>query len=141
MADLFSNLTVGAMTLGHRVAMAPLTRMRAVAPAYAPADMMVEYYSQRASKGGLIITEATHVSQAARGAPDTQTDRDFSAELGVTARPPAAPRTRHRLAISNPPYRPKRDWRTALALQRVRAARMTYKNPPRFVRNTHEGHA
>ena len=71
MADLFSKLAVGAMTLDHRVAMAPLTRMRAIAPAYAPTDMMVEYYSQRASKGGLIITEATHISQAARGAPDT----------------------------------------------------------------------
>jgi N-ethylmaleimide reductase len=71
MADLFSKLAVGAMNLNHRVAMAPLTRMRAVAPAYAPTDMMVEYYSQRASKGGLIITEATHVCQAARGAPDT----------------------------------------------------------------------
>lgn len=71
MADLFSKHTVGAMTLDHRVAMAPLTRMRAVAPAYAPTDMMLEYYSQRASKGGLIITEATHICQAARGAPDT----------------------------------------------------------------------
>lgn len=71
MADLFSKVAVGAMNLDHRVAMAPLTRMRAVAPSYAPTDMIVEYYSQRASKGGLIITEATHVSQAARGAPDT----------------------------------------------------------------------
>jgi N-ethylmaleimide reductase len=71
MADLFSKLTVGAMPLDHRVAMAPLTRMRAVAPAYAPTDMMVEYYSQRASGGALIITEATHICQSARGAPDT----------------------------------------------------------------------
>jgi len=71
MSALFSELKVGEMTLSHRVAMAPLTRMRAVAPAYAPTELMVEYYSQRASKGGFIITEATHISQAARGAPDT----------------------------------------------------------------------
>ena len=87
MADLFSKLAEGAMTLDHRVAMAPLTRMRAVASAYAPTDTIVEYYSQRASKGGLIITEATHVSQAARGAPDTPgiyTDAQVAGWLKVT---------------------------------------------------------
>ena len=35
MADLFSKVAVGAMNLDHRVAMAPLTRMRAVAPSCA----------------------------------------------------------------------------------------------------------
>jgi len=71
MPTLFSPLALGDLTLDHRVVMAPLTRMRAVAPAYAPTEMVVEYYRQRASNGGLIITEATHVSEAARGAPDT----------------------------------------------------------------------
>ncbi|SNT27946.1 alkene reductase [Tropicimonas sediminicola] len=71
MTDLFSTLDMGDLSLGHRVIMAPLTRMRAVAPAYAPTDMMVEYYSQRANPGGMIITEATLISQSARGAPDT----------------------------------------------------------------------
>lgn len=71
MADLFSPLSLGNLTLDHRVVMAPLTRMRAVAPDYAPTAMMVEYYGQRANKGGLIITEATQISQAARGGPDT----------------------------------------------------------------------
>ncbi|MFD0982738.1 alkene reductase [Tropicimonas aquimaris] len=71
MTDLFSALDMGDLSLGHRVIMAPLTRMRAAAPQYAPTDMMVEYYRQRASAGGLIITEATHVSQSGRGAPDT----------------------------------------------------------------------
>jgi 2,4-dienoyl-CoA reductase-like NADH-dependent reductase (Old Yellow Enzyme family) len=37
--------------------MAPLTRMRSD-----PGDLMVECYTQRASKGGLIISEATPVS-------------------------------------------------------------------------------
>jgi N-ethylmaleimide reductase len=71
MPDLFSPLAFGSHTLAHRVVMAPLTRMRAVAPAYAPTDLMVEYYGQRASAGGLIITEATQISEAARGGPDT----------------------------------------------------------------------
>ncbi len=71
MPKLFSPLKIGPSILQHRVVMAPLTRMRAVAPAYAPTDLMVEYYGQRASEGGLIITEATQISEAARGGPDT----------------------------------------------------------------------
>ncbi|MGA1179935.1 MAG: alkene reductase [Marivivens sp.] len=71
MPKLFSPLTIGTHNLSHRIVMAPLTRMRAVAPEYAPTDLMVEYYGQRASEGGLIITEATQISEAARGAPDT----------------------------------------------------------------------
>ena len=71
MAKLFSPLKLGGHILSHRVIMAPLTRMRAVAPAYAPTDLMVEYYGQRASDGGLIITEATQISETARGGPDT----------------------------------------------------------------------
>ena len=49
------------MNLEHRVVMAPLTRMRSD-PGNLVNDLMVEYYSQRASKGGLIISEATPVS-------------------------------------------------------------------------------
>lgn len=41
----------------HRVALAPLTRMRASPGAQAPRNPMVsEYYEQRASAGGLLIT-------------------------------------------------------------------------------------
>lgn len=71
MTDLFQPLTIGAMPLSHRVVMAPLTRMRATVPGFVPNDMMVDYYSQRASAGGMIIAEATLVSQAGRGAPNT----------------------------------------------------------------------
>ena len=45
----------------YRVVMAPLTRMRSE-PGDIPGDLMVEYYAQRASEGGLIIAEATPVS-------------------------------------------------------------------------------
>ncbi len=64
---LFSPLQIGSITLGHRVVMAPLTRSRAQQPGDIPSDLMREYYTQRASKGGLIISEATAISITARG--------------------------------------------------------------------------
>ena len=63
---LFQPLRLGAIKLEHRVVMAPLTRMRASKESdgvFVPNDLMVEYYSQRASKGGLILTEATPISK------------------------------------------------------------------------------
>jgi len=60
-SSLFIPLKVGRMQLEHRVVMAPLTRMRSD-PGNLVNDLMVEYYTQRASKGGLIISEATPVS-------------------------------------------------------------------------------
>jgi N-ethylmaleimide reductase len=64
---LFTPLQVGRMLLKHRVVMAPLTRSRSIQPDSIPGDLMVEYYSQRASDGGLIITEATNISLTSRG--------------------------------------------------------------------------
>lgn len=64
MEKLFSNASVGSYTLEHRVVLAPLTRMR-TEPGNVPGDLMVEYYTQRATKGGLLITDATAVSQLA----------------------------------------------------------------------------
>jgi 2,4-dienoyl-CoA reductase-like NADH-dependent reductase (Old Yellow Enzyme family) len=49
----------GPLHLKHRVVMAPLTRSRSVQPDSVPGDLMIEYYGQRASHGGLIISEAT----------------------------------------------------------------------------------
>ena len=40
--------------------MAPLTRVRC--PEHIPSENVVEYYRQRASNGGLIVSEATHIS-------------------------------------------------------------------------------
>jgi N-ethylmaleimide reductase len=71
MVKLFSSLDIGELNLKHRVVMAPLTRMRASLPGYVPNEMMVEYYNQRASDGGLIISEATLISEGGRGAPNT----------------------------------------------------------------------
>jgi N-ethylmaleimide reductase len=64
---LFTPIQVGPMELKHRVVMAPLTRSRSVQPGSIPGDLMLEYYSQRASDGGLIVSEGTSISIAGGG--------------------------------------------------------------------------
>jgi N-ethylmaleimide reductase len=64
---LFTPVQLGSLKLKHRVVMAPLTRSRTEQPGGIPGDMMVQYYSDRASDGGLIIGEATNISLTARG--------------------------------------------------------------------------
>jgi N-ethylmaleimide reductase len=66
---LFSPLKVGPYQLRHRVAMAPLTRMRAAKPSLAPRPLNAEYYAQRATEGGLIIAEASPVTTTGFGNP------------------------------------------------------------------------
>jgi N-ethylmaleimide reductase len=61
MNKLFSRTHVGPLELTHRVVLAPLTRMR-TQEGNVPGDLMVDYYTQRASEGGLLITDATAVS-------------------------------------------------------------------------------
>lgn len=67
--SLFTPIRLGALALQHRVVMAPLTRMRSLQPGDVPHALNATYYGQRASRGGLIITEATDVSEQARGYP------------------------------------------------------------------------
>ncbi len=67
--SLFSPLQVGAYRLAHRVAMAPLTRMRAERSSFVPRPLNAEYYGQRATPGGLLIAEATPVMVTGRGNP------------------------------------------------------------------------
>lgn len=66
MSKLFTPTQVGPYRLSHRIVMAPLTRMRS-APGDIPSDLMVEYYKQRTSKGGLMISEASPVSIRGNG--------------------------------------------------------------------------
>src|ERR1700722_8581861 len=67
MSKLFSPIRIGAFDLSHRVVLAPLTRMRADVPGNVPNDLMAKYYQQRASEGGLMITEATFISPVGNG--------------------------------------------------------------------------
>ena len=67
--SLFSPLKIGPYQLKHRVAMAPLTRMRAEKPSLAPRPLNVEYYAQRATPGGLIIAEASPIAATGFGSP------------------------------------------------------------------------
>ena len=68
---LFSPLKIGPYRLQHRVAMAPLTRMRADRSSFAPQELNAEYYRQRATPGGLLIAEASPVMATGRGNPAT----------------------------------------------------------------------
>jgi N-ethylmaleimide reductase len=67
---LFEPYQLGPLTLPNRLVMAPLTRNRAVPPGMVPSPLAVEYYGQRAS-AGLLITEASQVSQQGQGYQDT----------------------------------------------------------------------
>ncbi|KAK9162030.1 hypothetical protein Syun_002932 [Stephania yunnanensis] len=66
---LITNYKMGKFNLSHRVVLAPLTRQRSYGNV--PQKHAILYYSQRTSKGGLLITEATGVSDTAQGYPDT----------------------------------------------------------------------
>jgi N-ethylmaleimide reductase len=68
-SPLFSPVKLGALDLAHRVVMAPLTRLRSLQPGNIPSDLMATYYGQRASAGGLVISEATDISADAHGYP------------------------------------------------------------------------
>uniref|UniRef100_M8BNI8 12-oxophytodienoate reductase 2 n=1 Tax=Aegilops tauschii TaxID=37682 RepID=M8BNI8_AEGTA len=60
---------MGRFELSHRVVLAPLTRCRSYGNVPQPHAAL--HYSQRATKSGLLIAEATNVSATAQGFPDT----------------------------------------------------------------------
>jgi N-ethylmaleimide reductase len=77
---LFEPITMGRISLPHRIMMAPLTRCRVTAPNI-PNDLMANYYAQRAG-AALIVTEATAISEGAQGywrTPGVYTARHISA--------------------------------------------------------------
>lgn len=67
--DLLAPVRLGAIEAPNRLVMAPLTRMRA-GPGRVPTPLMAEYYAQRAA-AGLIVSEATAISQQSTGCPNT----------------------------------------------------------------------
>ncbi len=63
---LFTQAKLGALTLPHRIVMAPMTRSRSAQPGDIPQAINVEYYKQRCS-AALIITEASQISPQGKG--------------------------------------------------------------------------
>jgi N-ethylmaleimide reductase len=86
--NLFTPVQIGPITLKHRVVMAPLTRSRSEQPGDIPGALMLEYYAQRASDGGFIVSEGTSVSLTGRGwlgAPGLYSDRHVEGWKKITA--------------------------------------------------------
>ena len=67
MPTLFDPVTAGDLHLANRIVMAPLTRNRS--PDAIPGPLAATYYTQRAT-AGLIITEATAITQQGQGYSD-----------------------------------------------------------------------
>jgi N-ethylmaleimide reductase len=63
---LLRQIKLNDLELENRVIMAPMTRSRAANEGNVPNDLMVTYYTQRAS-AGLIISEGTQISEQAVG--------------------------------------------------------------------------
>ena len=53
------------MAVACRVVLAPMTRCRA--PRAVPGPALAEYYAQRSTEGGLLISEGTIISPAGPG--------------------------------------------------------------------------
>jgi 2,4-dienoyl-CoA reductase-like NADH-dependent reductase (Old Yellow Enzyme family) len=70
MPTLFDPIAIGDLRLPNRIIMAPLTRNRSSGPGRVPNALMRDYYVQRAS-AGIIIAEATSVTPAGVGYPQT----------------------------------------------------------------------
>ena len=63
---LFEPFKLGAITLPNRLAIAPLTRNRAMPPGMVPSPLAVDYYGQRASAGLLISPKPARFRSRAR---------------------------------------------------------------------------
>lgn len=77
-SKLFTPLTIGngTLTLSHRIVLAPLTRNRGMPLSttepnrtWVPDALMIEYYTQRTTPGGLLITEGLPPSIESNGMP------------------------------------------------------------------------
>jgi N-ethylmaleimide reductase len=89
---LFEPFPLGDLKLSNRIVMAPLTRNRAEHGSNAPVDLNGTYYEQRAS-AGLIISEASQISQQGQGyawTPGIYTEAQVQGWKRVTDRVHAA---------------------------------------------------
>jgi NADPH2 dehydrogenase len=70
MSALFQPIKLGNIQLNHRVVLAPMTRVRTNPDGSIKADIVKEYYEQRASvPGTLLISEGTLIAEKASGFP------------------------------------------------------------------------
>ncbi|ELL0595997.1 alkene reductase [Vibrio vulnificus] len=86
MSKLFEPTQLKHLDLQNRVVMAPMTRARTSQPGNIPNAMMATYYQQRAS-AGLIISEATQISDDSQGysfTPGVYTDEQVAGWKSVT---------------------------------------------------------
>ena len=86
-SPLFQPFKLGDIEVANRIAMAPLTRNRAISPNTVPSPLATLYYAQRAS-AGLIISEASQISQQGQGyiwTPGCYTDPQVEAWRSVTS--------------------------------------------------------
>lgn len=84
---LFRSFVLGGRELEHRVIMSAMTRLRNDPISEAPRELNALYYEQRASSGGLIVTEGTHPNEIGRGyirAPGIWTDAHIEGWKKVT---------------------------------------------------------
>ena len=70
MPSLLDPVDLRGLRCPNRVFMAPLTRQRAYQPGDLPGELQAEHYAQRASFG-LLIAEATWITQEGKGYPST----------------------------------------------------------------------
>ncbi|EGR0048289.1 alkene reductase [Vibrio vulnificus] len=86
MSKLFEPTQLKHLDLQNHVVMAPMTRARTSQPGNIPNAMMATYYKQRAS-AGLIISEATQISDDSQGysfTPGVYTDEQVAGWKSVT---------------------------------------------------------
>ncbi|HAT8526737.1 TPA: N-ethylmaleimide reductase [Vibrio vulnificus] len=86
MSKLFEPTQLKHLDLQNRVVMAPMTRARTSQPGNIPNAIMATYYKQRAS-AGLIISEATQISDDSQGysfTPGVYTDEQVAGWKSVT---------------------------------------------------------
>lgn len=115
-SPLFQPAKVGGWDLANRIAMAPMSRFRADAKTWVPADYSAEYYGQR-NTCGILIAEATQVSPDAVGYPrspgiysDAQTARWKEIVAAIHKGPAKAViQLWHTGRISHPHNRPEGD--------------------------------
>jgi len=62
---LFTGVKIGDLHLPHRIVLAPMARFRADISTAVPKPFVADYYEQRATGSGLLITEATCIYEDA----------------------------------------------------------------------------